>query len=98
MASWGIGMTGNGRHSYRSERQCAGLEARDFDASALSMSWKRRGRFRQPPGTARPAGHAGRRAFGPQGDRKSVVEGKSVYVRLDLGGRLSIKNKKRPTQ
>src|SRR3546814_1737745 len=67
MASWGIGMTGNGRHSYRSERQCAGLEARDFDASALSMSWKRRGRFRQPPGTARPAGHAGRRAFGPQG-------------------------------
>src|SRR3546814_5822797 len=37
MASWGIGMTGNGRHSYRSERQCAGLEARDFDASALSM-------------------------------------------------------------
>src|SRR3546814_3580736 len=42
MASWGIGMTGNGRHSYRSERQCDGLEARDFDASALSMSWKDR--------------------------------------------------------
>src|SRR3546814_15294450 len=26
-----------------------------------------------------------------QGDRKSVVEGKSVYVRVDLGGRPSIK-------
>src|SRR3546814_13460286 len=29
------------------------------------------------------------------GDRKSVVEGKSVSVRVDLGGRRSIKKKKR---
>src|SRR3546814_6067381 len=27
-------------------------------------------------------------------DRKSVVEGKSVYIRVDLGGRRSIKKKK----
>src|SRR3546814_19084230 len=31
-------------------------------------------------------------------DRKSVVEGKSVSVRVDLGGRRSIKKKKRTDQ
>src|SRR3546814_13400986 len=31
----------------------------------------------------------------PEVDRKSVVEGKSVYVRVDLGGRSIINNKKR---
>src|SRR3546814_11911252 len=31
-------------------------------------------------------------------DRKSVVEGKSVSVRVDLGGRLSIKKKKTTTE
>src|SRR3546814_15197386 len=34
---------------------------------------------------------------GPQ-DRKSVVEGKSVSVRVDLGGRRSIKKKKKATR
>src|SRR3546814_14906755 len=29
-----------------------------------------------------------------EGDRKSVVEGKSVSVRVDLGGRSNIKNKR----
>src|SRR3546814_20559983 len=31
-----------------------------------------------------------------QGDRKSVVSGKSVSVRVDLGGRRIIKKKKKP--
>src|SRR3546814_15650774 len=31
----------------------------------------------------------------PSGDRKSVVEGKSVSVRVDLGGRRNVKKKKR---
>src|SRR3546814_11899330 len=39
----------------------------------------------------RGAGAAGRR----QGDRKSVVQGKSVSVRVDLGGRRIIKKKKK---
>src|SRR3546814_15822682 len=39
----------------------------------------------------------GRRApAGDQGDRKSVVYGKSVSVRVDLGGRRDIKKHKRP--
>src|SRR3546814_13377885 len=33
-----------------------------------------------------------------RGDRKSVVEGKSVSVRVDLGGRRIIKKKKNNTQ
>src|SRR3546814_15555387 len=33
----------------------------------------------------------------PDQDRKSVVQGKSVSVRVDLGGRRSIKNKKTTT-
>src|SRR3546814_20860984 len=46
----------------------------------------------------RSRGHAGRSR--PRGDpmprdRKSVVKGKSVSVRVDLGGRRIIKNKKR---
>src|SRR3546814_16213953 len=51
-------------------------------------------------GTARTAGRGGRRR-GSRGsrararrDRKSVVEGKSVSVRVDLGGRRIIKKKK----
>src|SRR3546814_15522449 len=36
-------------------------------------------------------------AQGQQGDRKSVVSGKSVAVRVDLGGRRIIKKKKTNT-
>src|SRR3546814_13430296 len=57
------------------------------------------GRFTQPDGPAAhlPQRHARVRdvqfcAVGLQ-DRKSVVEGKSVSVRVDLGGRRSIKKK-----
>src|SRR3546814_20075263 len=35
------------------------------------------------------------RAYGPTLDRKSVVEGKGVSVRLDLGGRRIIKKKRK---
>src|SRR3546814_14191125 len=35
------------------------------------------------------------RGLRPRGDRKSVVEGKSVSVRVDLGGRGIIKKKKK---
>src|SRR3546814_16825128 len=41
-----------------------------------------------------PEGY-GRRPASPAGDRKSVVEGKSVSVRVDLGGRRIIKKKKK---
>src|SRR3546814_1211828 len=43
-------------------------------------------------GGQHPAGHLAR-----QRDRKSVVEGKSVAVRVDLGGRRNIKKKKERT-
>src|SRR3546814_18422454 len=36
-----------------------------------------------------------RKGLGEAGDRKSVVEGKSVSVRVVLGGRRSIKKKKK---
>src|SRR3546814_13948304 len=43
---------------------------------------------------ALPAPGCGKRALRPAGgDRKSVVEGKSVSVRVDLGGRRIIKKK-----
>src|SRR3546814_18861616 len=43
----------------------------------------------------RPGCHAWRRPGGKvSGDRKSVVEGKGVSVRVDLGGRRVIKKKK----
>src|SRR3546814_11059173 len=40
-------------------------------------------------------GERNRRMAPGYGDRKSVVEGKSVSVRVDLGGRRIIKNKKK---
>src|SRR3546814_19871350 len=42
------------------------------------------------------AGAGGRRSIivSPAGDRKSVVKGKSVSVRVDLGGRRYLKKKK----
>src|SRR3546814_12596172 len=45
---------------------------------------------------ARGVGHAALRR-GIIGDRKSVVEGKSVSVRVDLGGRSIIKKKNKTT-
>src|SRR3546814_11083534 len=50
----------------------------------------------RPCSTARPAPPCGRGGLvqRPE-DRKSVVEGKSVSVRLDLGGRRCIKKKKK---
>src|SRR3546814_15661448 len=38
--------------------------------------------------------HAGRRAHHRRGDRKSVVSGTSVAVRVDFGGRRTRENKK----
>src|SRR3546814_19758151 len=38
------------------------------------------------------------RASRGQGDRQSVVEGKSVSVRVDLGGRRTLKKKKNPVE
>src|SRR3546814_20592806 len=52
---------------------------------------RRRGRAR--PGADRRQGRGGRRDFGA--DRKRVVSGKSVSVRVDLGGRRIIKKKKK---
>src|SRR3546814_18491129 len=50
------------------------------------------------PGQARPRGVAaegrGREVRFPRRDRKSVVQGKSVSVRVALGGRRIIKKKK----
>src|SRR3546814_12503943 len=40
-----------------------------------------------------PAGAASASGAGNEGDRKSVVEGKSGSVRVDLGGRRNIKKK-----
>src|SRR3546814_12959757 len=40
-------------------------------------------------------GAAARQGAGRAGDRKSVVEGKSVSVRVDLGGRRTLNKKKR---
>src|SRR3546814_11252595 len=45
-----------------------------------------------PPEDRPLAGRSQRR----RGDRKSVVSGKSVTVRVDLGGRRTIKKNKRP--
>src|SRR3546814_20356738 len=45
--------------------------------------------------TALPKSHGRRHDIETSGDRKSVVEGKSVSVRVDLGGRRIIKKKKK---
>src|SRR3546814_16374973 len=61
-------------------------------------------RARHDIGDAEPAGErggiamrraAGADAAGPGGDRKGVVWGKSVCVRVECGGRAVIKKKKR---
>src|SRR3546814_17310824 len=46
-----------------------------------------------PFGRCRPAGPAPRGAIGRSGDRKSVVEGQSVSVGVELGGRRNINKK-----
>src|SRR3546814_13304777 len=64
------------------------VDADDVDEEAFSG-------FDNPVEEARRIDDARRIAFAPfDGDRKSVVEGKSVSVRLDLGGR-QISKKKR---
>src|SRR3546814_17497765 len=49
-----------------------------------------------PDRAAVPGDHVDRAAGGAE-DRKSVVEGQSVSVRVDLGGRRDIKKKKNQT-
>src|SRR3546814_20602069 len=44
-----------------------------------------------------PRPHRTARRPGPRPDRKSVVQGKSVSVRVDLGGRRILKKKKKST-
>src|SRR3546814_19561985 len=53
-----------------------------------------------PPETLAKAQAADAILFGAVGhpDRKSVVEGKSVSVRVDLGGRRILKNKKKKSK
>src|SRR3546814_18473605 len=48
---------------------------------------------RLPPLVPRERVLAVRERIGPEGDRKRVVSGKSVYVRVDLGGRRIINKK-----
>src|SRR3546814_11765807 len=50
---------------------------------------------RQRPGRGCRRGRRAARAWPAPADRKSVVEGKSVSVRVDLGGRRILKNKTR---
>src|SRR3546814_19893180 len=77
----------------------------DSDALAPRSAHPRTSRQVSREGTAsrrctreRRATHAtALRAGRSPGDRKSVVMGKRVYVRVDLGGRVNIK-KKRPHQ
>src|SRR3546814_14607067 len=69
--------------------------------SAAPMRWPpnsgSRSSIRRPP-VPRPRRNPRRRTdrpgFSQNGDRKSVVSGKSVSVRVDLGGRRIIKKKK----
>src|SRR3546814_12912778 len=64
-------------------------------AAAVRDAGRRRQRHRAAGGQRRRTGGALAPALG---DRKSVVEGKSVAVRVDLGGRRIIKKKKRDTR
>src|SRR3546814_16413075 len=75
---------GNGRQAARPGHRCGGRGAHSPRKPAV--------RARRP----RRAGGcgAGNRLSAP-GDRKSVVSGKSVSVRVDLGGRRIIKKKKK---
>src|SRR3546814_17113394 len=81
----------------RSEPRGAGDEA---PAAAAAAGGDARGR--SAAHGAGPAGARRLRAREPAGaarqDRKSVVWGKSVSVRVDLGGRRIIKQKKKKTE
>src|SRR3546814_14744365 len=78
---------GRGRTPAASAR-CLGLGIEFHRARGRRI----RAQFHDRPERLRRAAHA--RLSAPPGDRKSVVLGKSVSVRLDLGGRRIIKKKK----
>src|SRR3546814_17982843 len=73
-----------GRGAYR------GVRAEGHRQGARGGSVSRRRRL----GRVRGRGSARKEARGGSTDRKSVVSGKSVSVRVDLGGRRSITKKK----
>src|SRR3546814_16060006 len=76
---WRPSGAGRGRHR----------DAEDLRGAGHRLACSRRG-------TALPGRAAAfrRSPAGRRGDRKSVVSGKSVSVRVDLGGRSSLKKKK----
>src|SRR3546814_12182434 len=77
-------------------RQCASRSKRWFWAR---FRGDRQARARQGSrGDRSAAAEFARRVAPPRCDRKSVVQGKGVSVRVDLGGRRIIHNKKASTQ
>src|SRR3546814_4863663 len=69
----------------------------DLDLSSGAVPPHRRGHGCRHPALARSAARRRERRrtrHAQQGDRKSVVSGKSVSVRVDTGGRRIIKKKK----
>src|SRR3546814_11567368 len=95
-----LGLWRGAQHPARGDRQ-----GRDISRRGRAAIWlfrdRARGQFRAqarfPAGVGRGGG-GGAEAGRPvqeRADRKSVGEGKSVYVRVDLGGRRIIKKKKK---
>src|SRR3546814_16214102 len=78
----------SGRGSRPSPRRCAASRSRRAGAGGrrggCAFESRRAAEFAEPVG----------RAPRYRRDRKSVVEGKRVYVRVDLGGRRTLKKKK----
>src|SRR3546814_13179528 len=70
-------------------RDVAGVEDESAGAGGARSAWRDIGRNRYRRGEYIPDHLAHRRFEAP--DRKSVVEGKRVAVRVDLGGRRIIK-------
>src|SRR3546814_13412289 len=74
------GTLGDGKPTLEAVDQCSGID----EAQALRIA----------ASLERNSGHPLAVAFIDAGDRKSVVSGKSVSVRVDLGGRRIIKKQK----
>src|SRR3546814_13210445 len=85
------GGSGEGRLSVRLRRQVRALPGRRSPGPKDQAHL-----LREPRGVGVGRGRQGNALrHGAHQDRKSVVEGKSVSVRLDLGGRRIIKKKKK---
>src|SRR3546814_18042347 len=92
ISDWSSDVCSSDLHRWRTRHERQGARQETRPQTRPGSAARAQGRGRRPGAGSQPRRQPAR-AAGRREDRKSVAEGKSVSVRVDLGGRRIIKKK-----